>query len=325
MDELSRQFINRFQGGFPLLEQPFASIATELDTDEASLISTIKGLLADGVLSRFGPLYDAVNMGGGLTLAALCVAEKDFDRVAEQVNSLPEIAHNYRREHALNMWFVIATERPEAVQQTIEKIESRTGLAVYNFPKLREFYVGLWLRLDAQGGVGTRSFEMPTHKAGVVLDELDRSIVQATQGGLPLVTEPFAEVAELTGSDAPTVMRRLSRMIDNGIIRRIGAVPNHYRLGLKSNGMSVWDVDENRIEILGARIGKLDFVSHCYQRPRHLPMWRYNLFAMVHGHNHDEVELKISEIADILGKNCNAHEVLFSSAILKKSGLRLVA
>lgn len=325
MDELSRHLINRFQGGFPLLEQPFASIAAELDTDESRLISTIQDLLADGVLSRFGPLYDAVRMGGGLTLAALRVPERDFDRVAEQVNSLPEIAHNYRREHTLNMWFVIATERPEGIQQTIDKIESCTGLPVYNFPKLQEYYVGLWLLLDAQGGVTTRSFEMPTRTIDVVLDDLDRSIVRATQGGLPLVSEPFAEVAEQAGSDVATVIRRLSRMIDNGVIRRIGAVPNHYRLGLKSNGMSVWDVAENRLDALGEEIGKLDFVSHCYQRPRHLPMWRYNLFAMVHGHNGDEVARKIGEIADILGEDCNAHEVLFSSAILKKSGLRLVA
>jgi len=325
MDELSRHFINQFQGGFPLEEQPFASIAAELDTDETSLLSTIQGLLADGVLSRFGPLYDAVRMGGGLTLAALCVPERDFDRVAEQVNSLPEIAHNYRREHALNMWFVIATERPEAVQQTIDKIESCTRLPVYNFPKLQEFYVGLWLLLDAQGGVTTRSFEMSTQKTVVVLDELDRSIIQASQSGLPLVSEPFGEVAKQAGCDATTVITRLCRMIDSGVIRRIGAVPNHYRLGLKSNGMSVWDVAENRLDALGEEIGKLDFVSHCYQRPRHLPMWRYNLFAMVHGHNRDEVERKMREIADILGKDCNAHEVLFSSAILKKSGLRLVA
>ena len=325
MDELSRHFINRFQGGFPLLEQPFASIATELDTDQANLISMVQSLLADGILSRFGPLYDAVSMGGGLTLAALCVPEKDFDRVAQQVNSLPEVAHNYRRQHALNMWFVIATESTEAIQQAIDKIESLTGLPVYNFPKLREFYVGLWLQLDEQGSVSTRSFEVPKRETGISLDELDRSIIEATQGGLPLLPEPFSEVADRCGSDTVSVINRLRRMIDNGVIRRIGAVPNHYRLGLKSNGMSVWDVTDDRIEALGEKIGKLDFVSHCYHRPRHLPMWSYNLFAMVHGHNSDEVDSKIKKIAGILGKDCKTHEVLFSSAILKKTGLRLVA
>ena len=325
MDELGRHFINQYQGGLPLVERPFASIAEALDTDQKTLISTIWSLLSEGVLSRFGPLYDAVSMGGGLTLAAQSVPNKDFHRVAEQVNSLDEIAHNYRREHALNMWFVIATEKPEAIQETIDKIEILTGLPVYNFPKLKEFYVGLWLSLDENGGVGTRSFEMPKRPGHIVLDELDRRIIRATQSGLPLLEKPFAEVAIQTGCDAPTVIRRLTGMLENGVIRRIGAVPNHYRLGLKSNGMSVWDVADDRLDALGTAIGELDFVSHCYQRPRHLPMWRYNLFAMVHGHNHDEVDRKIVEIADMLGNDCSQQEVLFSSAILKKSGLRLVA
>jgi DNA-binding Lrp family transcriptional regulator len=114
-------------------------------------------------------------------------------------------------------------------------------------------------------------------------------------------------------------------MLACGIIRRIGAVPNHYRLGLTANGMTVWDVDDNKIIELGNKIGQLDFVSHCYQRPRRLPMWRYNLFAMVHGANKDEVNEKTKQIKSLLGSDCSAHETLFSSAILKKTGLRLAA
>jgi DNA-binding Lrp family transcriptional regulator len=114
-------------------------------------------------------------------------------------------------------------------------------------------------------------------------------------------------------------------MLSNGIIRRIGAVPNHYKLGLTANGMTVWDVDDNKVSDLGNIIGQLDFVSHCYQRPRHLPMWRYNLFAMVHGANKDEVNEKVKQIETLLGENCKKHETLFSSAILKKTGLRLAA
>ena len=114
-------------------------------------------------------------------------------------------------------------------------------------------------------------------------------------------------------------------MLSCGIIRRIGAVPNHYKLGLTANGMTVWDVDENKIIELGNKIGQLNFVSHCYQRPRHLPLWRYNLFAMVHGANKDEVHKKVKQIENLLGENCMAHETLFSSAILKKTGLRLAA
>jgi len=325
MDELRRNFINKFQGDFPLVEYPYASVASELGCDEAALISIIQQLLDEGVLSRFGPLYDAVNMGGALTLAALSVPDNDFDQVAEQVNALSEVAHNYRRDHEMNMWFVIATETPEGIQKAIDVIEGKTGLHVYNFPKIQEFYLGLWLFLDEHGGVSTRSFSTPKQSADITLDELDRGIIEVTQRGLPLKPEPFNEIAVQLGSDAATIMSRMQAMLENGVIRRIGAVPNHYRLGLRGNGMSVWDVPDDRLAALGEQMGQLEFVSHCYERPRHLPQWSYNLFAMVHGHDRDEVNRKVEQIANMLGSECNRHDVLFSSAILKKTGLRLAA
>ena len=143
-------------------------------------------------------------------------------------------------------------------------------------------------------------------------------------GILPLLKAPYTEVAAHCGCDTDTVLRRVRRMLERGVIRRIGAIPNHYKLGLRGNGMSVWDVDDARLPELGARVGRLDFVSHCYERPRHLPRWPYNLFAMVHGHDRDEVDAKLPEIATLLGSACRQHEVLFSTRILKKTGLRLV-
>ena len=112
-------------------------------------------------------------------------------------------------------------------------------------------------------------------------------------------------------------------MLDNGIIRRIAAVPNHYTLGFRGNGMSVWDVDDDLVEDYGLRIGELEFVSHAYRRPRYLPEWRYNLFAMVHGKDRAEVMEKVNRIAVMLGNDNRAHEVLFSTRILKKTGLRI--
>jgi DNA-binding Lrp family transcriptional regulator len=119
-------------------------------------------------------------------------------------------------------------------------------------------------------------------------------------------------------------MRRLARMQERGIVRRIAAVPNHYRLGYRANGMSVWDVDDGRVSALGPKVGALPFVSHCYRRPRHPPLWPYNLFAMVHGRTRGEVEAQVAEIAAVLGTAARRHDVLFSTAILKKTGLRLV-
>lgn len=159
----------------------------------------------------------------------------------------------------------------------------------------------------------------------IVLDDIDRQIIQATQSGLPLVSHPYHVIAERLGLDANDVISRLQTMKQNGIIRRIAAVPNHYALGYKGNGMSVWDVPGERVNELGKKVGALDFVSHCYHRPRFLPEWPYNLFAMVHAHNKDEALLLVDSIADLLGEFDRGHDVLFSKQILKKTGMRLIS
>lgn len=158
-----------------------------------------------------------------------------------------------------------------------------------------------------------------------MLDVVDRKIVAATQAGLPLVCEPYQAVAEKLGLDEAEVIARLTRLLSEGAIRRIGAIPNHYALGLTANGMSVWDVADEAVAEIGARIGALDEVTHCYERPRHLPLWPYNLFAMVHGHTREEVRTKIERIARLIAPAARAHDVLFSTRILKKTGLRIAA
>jgi siroheme decarboxylase len=155
------------------------------------------------------------------------------------------------------------------------------------------------------------------------IDAMDRRIIQATQAGLPFVERPYHAIADELNLPPEEVMHRLERMLAAGIIRRIGAVPNHYRLGWTANGMSVWDVDDARLPELGPLVGGLPFVTHCYRRPRHLPVWPYNLFAMVHGREPQEVEAKVGEIERLLGAACRGHTVLMSTRILKKTGLRL--
>lgn len=155
------------------------------------------------------------------------------------------------------------------------------------------------------------------------LDELDRQLMVLTQAGLPLVTQPYAALAAQLSLEETDVMARLQRMLDAGIIRRIGAVPNHYQLGYRANGMSVWDVTDAQVQQLGEAIGKLPFVSHCYQRPRHLPLWPYNLFAMVHATTREQALGYVEQIRQLLDTACRQHDVLFSTQILKKTGVRL--
>ncbi len=160
--------------------------------------------------------------------------------------------------------------------------------------------------------------------AANTIDEFDRAIIRATQAGLPLAHAPYEAVGQQVGLSAEDVMERMTRMLDDGIIRRIGAVPNHYALGFLGNGMTVWDVEDAAALDLGVLVGDLDFVSHAYLRPRHVPHWPYNLFAMAHGRDREEVANKAEIIRTLLGSHCRSGEILYSTRILKKTGLRLV-
>ena len=143
MDQLDKNIINTLQYDFPVCERPFAQLAETLNSTEDELINRVQAMLDNGLLTRFGPMYNAVNMGGALSLCAMKVPENRFDDVTEQVNAFPEVAHNYQRDHEMNMWFVLATETQQELNNTLNAIEDTTGIAVYNMPKEKEFFVGL--------------------------------------------------------------------------------------------------------------------------------------------------------------------------------------
>ena len=143
MDQLDKNIINTLQHDFPVCDRPFASLAKTLNSTEGELINRVQAMLDTGLLTRFGPMYNAVNMGGALSLCAMKVPEDRFDDVTEKVNAFPEVAHNYQRDHEMNMWFVLATETQQNLKDTLDAIEKNTGIAVYNMPKEKEFFVGL--------------------------------------------------------------------------------------------------------------------------------------------------------------------------------------
>ncbi len=322
------RLIDYLHGGFPLSERPFAEVGAALGLGEADVIAALQRLLGRGDLTRFGPLFQIERAGGLFVLAALTAPEHRYAEVTALVNSLPEVAHNYRREHALNMWFVIGTESPALADAAIARIEALTNLKVHAFPKQREYFVELRLPLlEGQGAAVTAPATLRTESdAGAApfeLTDFDRTLIAATQSGLPLVPQPYHELAAALGVSTDQLRQRLQQMLAHGLIRRIGAVPNHYRLGFTANGMSVWDVDDAEVDALGEQVGALPGVSHCYRRPRAPGVWRYNLFAMLHGRSRAEVEVQAERLRELLGSACRAHDILYSSAILKKTGLRL--
>ena len=155
------------------------------------------------------------------------------------------------------------------------------------------------------------------------MDATDLALVAATQAGLPLVPQPYHAIAEQLGLAPDEVMQRLNAMLASGAIRRIGVVPNHYALGYRHNGMTVWDVADERVDALGEQVGALPFVSHCYRRPRRRPLWPYNLFAMVHAKSREQAEAYAGQIAAVLGDASRQSDILYSSRMLKKTGLRI--
>ena len=155
------------------------------------------------------------------------------------------------------------------------------------------------------------------------MDALDHALIAATQAGLPLTRDPYGDVAARLGVAREDVLARLAAHLDAGAIRRIGVIPNHYALGVSANGMSVWDIDDARVDAIGEKVGALAFVTHCYRRPRHLPHWPYNLFAMIHAASREEVAAMAQEIVALAGDALRARDILYSTRILKKTGLRL--
>jgi DNA-binding Lrp family transcriptional regulator len=285
----------------------------------------------EGVLSRFGALINAEEIGGTATLVATHAPEDSYDEHVELVNAHPEVAHNYEREHPhLNMWFVLSVAEESRVDEVLAEIEAETGEATYNLPKQQEFHVGAKFPV---GGPQTQAVDCselgpdvtPTESKTLTPEELD--LVLEIQGGLPITETPYADVADAIGADTEWVVRTIKRFNQEGKVRRVGAIPNHYSLGYSENGMTVWDVPDDVIDEVGPAIAEFDFVTHCYERPRHEGVWPYNFFAMTHGRSEAESEQRIQQVHDRMTDYWDVGEddwdTLFSTRILKKTGIRL--
>jgi len=336
LDELERAVVNAFQGGFPVCERPFDAAAAALtdrgvETTGEELLAAVRRLDEEGVLSRFGALINAEEIGGTATLVAMHAPAERFDDVAEQVNAHREVAHNYEREHPhLNMWFVVSVADDEAVERVLADIESETGQPTYNMPKKREFRVEAKFYVDGPelsdvdlGHLGPAV--EPTDRT--TLSPAERDLVLAVQGGLPVTATPYADVADEIDREPEWVRATIKRFLAEGKVRRVGAVPNHYSLGYTENGMTVWDVPDDLVGEVGPSVASLPFVTHCYERPRHDPVWEYNVFAMTHGRTPEESDRRVRQVRDRMAEHWDVGEddwdTLFSTRVLKKTGIRL--
>jgi DNA-binding Lrp family transcriptional regulator len=339
LTRLERAVVNAFQGGFPVVERPFEPAAAALTergvaVTAEELLAAVRELDDRGVLSRFGALVNAEAIGGTATLVATHAPADRFDEVVEAINDRREVAHNYEREHPhLNVWFVVSVGDPDRVEEVLAEIEAETGQPTYNLPKIREFHVGAKFLLDGpvpDGDVDLSDLGPAVEPSGrTTLSPRERDLVVEIQGGLPVTATPYADVAAALGEPTAWVVETIKRFEREGKVRRVGVVPNHYALGYTENGMTVWDVPDEAVDEVGPAVAALPFVTHCYERPRHEGVWPYNLFAMTHGRTEAESDERVEQVRSVVADHCalgaDDWDTLFSTQILKKTGIRLAA
>ena len=345
LSALDRAIINAFQGGVPVTRRPFEPAAAALgdhgvEVTGSELCERVRELDDTGVLSRFGALVNAEAIGGAASLVAMHAPPERFDEVVETVNDFTEVAHNYEREHPhLNVWFVVSVaDHPDPdkdghdrVEEVLEEIEAATRQETYNLPKLQEFHVGAKFLVDGpvpDGDVdlsGLAPAVEPSDRS--TLTPAERDLVVEIQGGLPITETPYADVAAAIDADVEWVIETIERFRREGKVRRVGVIPNHYALGYTENGMTVWDVPEDVLDEVGPVVADLEFVTHCYERPRHAGVWEYNFFAMTHGRTEAESERRVTQVretmADYWDVGSDDWDTLFSTRILKKTGIRI--
>ncbi len=319
---LDFRLLNDFQRDFPLCPAPFAELASRLGVGEARVLQGLEALRREGKVARVGAVFAPKRIGAS-TLAALAVPSEQLAAVAEAVNRFPEVNHNYEREHRYNLWFVVTAGSEGRLQAALGAIEQLAGQPLLRLPMLQEYHIDLGFALGGNSGATDRS--VPPRQPFVppqALDERERRLVSALQEGLPLFIRPFSVLASRIGCDEGEVLERISRWCADGIIKRFGVIVRHHELGYTANAMLVHDVPDGEVDAVGERLARAEGVNLCYQRPRSLPQWPYNLFCMIHGQARSEVATTIADLRQRLGLGNYAHEILFSLTRFKQSGAR---
>jgi DNA-binding Lrp family transcriptional regulator len=320
LDDLDRRLLNLMQGGFPLVERPYAEVAERAGVPEGEALRRVERLVRDRIIRQVTPIFDTRVLGYQSMLVAARVDSEHPHRAATIINSHPGVSHNYLRNHEFNLWFTIAVE-PDSrlgLDGTLEVLQRLTGAeSVRQLPTLRLFKINMDLEMEqgtkalAAAGVA----EEPKEPDPIPLSELDVAVIRTLQGDLPVVSEPYAPAAAGLGLSQERLLEHLESMRERKALRRVAAILFHRRAGFSANGMGVWKVPEEQVLDLGPRMASFRGVSHCYQRPTY-PDWPYSVFTMAHGRSKDECDAILDSIAQETG--IDERRTLYSSTEFKK-------
>ncbi|MEI7613267.1 MAG: Lrp/AsnC family transcriptional regulator [Betaproteobacteria bacterium] len=308
---LDCRLLNDFQQNFPLCPAPFAELARGLGVAESVVLRMLEKLRREGKIARVGAVFAPKRIGSS-TLAALSVPTEKLALVSEAINRFPEVNHNYVREHHYNLWFVVTAGSDGRLQAALGAIERAAGYPLLRLPLLKEYTAG------HEGGV---SVPAETYESPTVLDEIERRLVMALQEGLPFFIRPFSVLASRVGCDESEVLERIRRWCAEGVIKRFGVVVRQRTAGVGGSAMLVLDIPDAQMAQVGASLAQQDSISLCYQRPRSLPDWPYNLFCMIKGDGRENIQQSIVDLLQRLELSACAYDLLFSVSPIKKNGL----
>ncbi len=301
LSDLDRKLLDLMQGSFPIAARPYEAVALEAGITEDEVLVSIERLLKDRIIRQVTPIYDTRALGYGSMLVAAKVDPEHPWRAAKIVNSHPGVSHNYLRNHDFNMWFTLAVEEDSqlGLQGTLDVLQDLTGAeSIRQLPTLKLFTIRMDLEMSgdtdtlAKRGVA----EEPVDLEAQDYDDFDRAVIRATQGSLPVVSEPWVGAAEELGISVDELLAHLEAMKERGLLRRVAGILYHRRAGFSANGMGVWKVPADKIAEIGPKMAAYRGVSHCYERPTYAD-WPYQIFTMAHGRSKEECDAILDAIA----------------------------
>ncbi len=334
LSRAEKDLLNDFQHSFPLTSTPFATLAEQMGKSEQWVIDTLGGYRSQGLITRVGPVF-APNRVGASTLVAMAIPPESLDEIAEVVNGYPEVNHNYEREHHYNLWYVLTAPDKKHRDLVLNEICKTTGYAAISLPMVTSYHIDLGFKLKWNGQDDPlkqqkdRTDKNPSTMSDAVVsmvhdisNPVSERLVAAIQGGLPLISRPYKKIADQIGISEADCIQRLHNWLENGTVNRFGVIVRHRELGYRANAMVVWDIADRQVAQMGRCFAKFDFVNLCYQRHRHLPEWRYNLFCMIHGQDRKAVLQRVGQLVEHCVGESPVYEVLFSCRGFKQRGAR---
>jgi siroheme decarboxylase len=327
LTDLDRELLNAVQWDFPLEARPFAAIGERLNVSEPEVRERVAHVKSVGVLRQLSAIFDTRALGYSSALVAAKIAPERIDEAAAVMSAHPGVSHNYKRNHAYNLWYTIAVPPGDSLEDHVDVLHRDSGaLITRRLPTLKLYKIGVKLDMTGRTGADARTevleHERPErheHMDAPELSDLEIAAIRVVQEDLPLVERPFAAQGELIGCSEDELLALLASFKERKLMRRFAAVMNHRSAGYKANAMGVWAVPDDRLDEIGPTMAGFARVSHCYRRPVY-DDWPYSIFTMVHGMNARECEETIAAIREETG--VDEYALLWSVKEYKKTRVR---